>query len=238
MKTRATIIACGACLALAAAASANPTTLYSQDFESGVIGPEWTGHSQPPQLANAPAFTQFLGRYAGGNYVTLTLDTPPRTRFDGVSGDDSGGSGGGGGDGASRELTLSFDLYAIDSWDGSSDDHGPDHFQVLINGITVFDETIANQHVYQSFRAPDVGPAPLGFRADVNDSIYRDIILRFDPGEASTFTIRFRGVGLQTLTDESWGIDNVEITYESVPTTGSASLLALAGLIAARRRRG
>jgi uncharacterized protein (TIGR03382 family) len=243
MMIRATAIAfaAGACLSHVAVAQ---TTLYSNDFESGVRGPEWSTNTT---IIHHQNFTRFVGRYSQNESVTLTLTAPqvPSGGGSGGSGGSTGGSSGGstggpaGGDSTLyNTFLLSFDLYVLDSWDGDLTPHGPDAFQIWVNGIKHYDHTFANQHQYQSFRAPDIGPAHMGFNGLYMDSIYRQIAVPFEIGSAETISIKFRSQGLLHLDDESWGIDNVRVTYTTVPSPGSLCLLGagLAILVPRRRR--
>lgn len=254
--------AAGAALGLAGVASAQPTLIYSQNFEGGPAGPEWVGLGAVARVEEHNVFSRYLGRYSGNTGVQLTVPAPKRSRdtaSDGESGGGGnqggggdgggggggdggngggGGSGGGGGGEPERLLcTVLFDLYAIDSWDGYEPVHGVDSFQVLVNGVLLFEESISNQHPLQSMRAPDIGPAHMGYNSSMKDSIYRDVAVVFEPGEAAMLNIVFRGRNLLTMNDESWGIDNVRVSYELVPSPGAAAVVGMAGVVAARRRR-
>jgi len=138
--------------------------------------------------------------------------------------------------------TVQFDFYAIDSWDGDGANNGPDRFEVLANGVPIFSETVANTHTYQSLGLePSGGRRHLGFSSTYMDSIYRDITLDFEVSPtAPKVIVSFRGVGLQSLTDESWGIDNVSVSYEYRPIPAPGGLAAIGvglGLAGRRRRR-
>ena len=202
-------------------AVAHADLLYSNTFESGVIGSGWSSGAHLEQLS---PFSRFMGRFSNNtanlaDNVTLTIPL----------GGDTGGH-------APGLCTLSFDLYVIDSWEG--DWGGPDQLQVSVNSSVLFDYTFSNTGTPQSYPfAPTVGPAQLGYAGTIwdKDSIYRNIQLQFDPGNANSIVINWRGIGLQNLTDESWGIDNVNVS--SVPTPGSAALLGLGALTALRRKR-
>lgn len=226
------------CIALFAAAGiagisqAQETPLYSQNFEgAGGSYPEWNAGMVLSD--GGSAFTKFNGRYSNGS-TTLTLALPA-------------GRGIGGGPAPTTwfRMHLVFDLYAIDSWDGDavwSSDHtavvGPDHFLVTADGVTIFDETISNvAGRTQSMRAPNIGPSFLGYRSDFRDSIYRQISLYFDAAPGQPVSITWGDSGLQGLTDESWGIDNINVSYSEVPAPGAAAVLGAAGLAGLRRRR-
>ena len=240
-------IAIGATL-LAATSSASlaqtSTLLYQNTFESRSLGTCWSAGT----LLNweeRPNFTTFNGRYSGGS-TTLTFPQPtllgPRAGSSGPGGG-SGGGGGGGGCGGGGEPTVissvTFDLYAIDSWDGSNSRFGPDRFRVAANGQSLLDTTLVNHEAQlQDFRAPDVGPVHLGFNQGWADSIYRAVTLEFTlPDAASPILNTWSDGGLQGMVDESWGIDNVEVSYRAVPAPGALAGLLLGLLAAGRRRR-
>jgi len=226
---------CLALLALLPAAAHADQILYHSDFENGVIDPQW-GHSA--RLDQGPVFTTFMGRYAGStqnnlnNSVSLSLPAVPP----GDTG--NGGAGGGSGGGGSPYYILNFDFYCIDSWDGNSTTLGPDLFEVYINGADLFSYTFSNNPNYgQSYpNLPTIGPSYLAFGQDL-DSIYRNITIPFTVDTATDIVIKWRSNGLQAMSDESWGIDNVTVTYTAVPTPGAVALLGLSGLTLARRRR-
>lgn len=250
-------IAAATLLAAHGLASADPVELFHDDFENASVKPQWSDNT----LLNADSsdtFSRFNGRYTN-NTVTLTLPAylPPRDDTTGGngngggsgddgsgdgngggSGDDGSGDGGKDGDGNTVRYTLLFDLYIIDSWDGDDSGFGRDEFGVSLNSDPIFRESFANQHTGQSFREPDLGRWQMGFNHTRPDSIYRNIELTFtlEPDER-TIDIDFTGYGLQTLGDESWGIDNVRVLAQVVPAPGSLALMSLAGLGLARRRR-
>lgn len=234
-----------ALLAAGASAASAQTLLYQQSFESGTIGPEWSSNSR---ISNGyPYFTFFNGRYSGGS-TTLTLPQPPGSSPNGINtnpGDTGGGGGGGGGGnppppgGYFRQYTLSFDFYCIDSWDGDSLLYGSDRLRVLINDAIRFDETFSNQPGNsQSFRAASIGPVHMDYNAGAMDSIYRQISIDFTvPTTDPTIRFTWADGGLQGMNDESWGIDNIRVTYQTVPAPGAGLALLAAGGLVARRRR-
>jgi hypothetical protein len=216
-------------LLLAGFASAQSVTLYSNTFEARELGSMWSLGTHLSDYTRT--FTTFNGQYSSGS-TTLTLGAAARP-----AGASSALSS------PYNQYTLTFDFYALDSWDGSSSSYGPDRFKVLVNDVTLFDNTFSN-HVggTQTFRAPDVGGSNLGY-GTWNDAIYRNISLTFrDPG-TSTIRILFKDGGLQGVNDESWGIDNVRVSYVRVtpPTVVPAPSAGLvlaggAGLLSRRRR--
>jgi hypothetical protein len=209
MKTRIALLTA----ALATAAQAG--IVYQNDFEAGLPGSPWTGNVR---IENAAPFGRFLGRYSEIEGVAIQFEPPQQ----------------GLGAGESFRYTATFDLYAIDSWDG---DAGGDRFLVSSNMNILFDETISNVGGTQSLRAPDVGPAHMGFNAQYKDAIYRDLSVTFYGGPAELMKLKWRGEAMQGMTDESWGIDNVKVTWEVIPAPGSMALLGLGALLMVRRKR-
>lgn len=216
------------------ATASQAVAVYANDFQSSV-GSEWS-HST---LQNTPTpypfgARNFLGEF-GNDTVSLNLSglTPHSA------------------------LTLSFDLYLIRTWDGSStgtvSDFGNDSFKVAVgNGPVLLDATFSNGNTAgQTFGPAAINPQftgaaetySLGYvvpgsilaTPQVMDSVYT---LRYTFAHSSDqLTLDFSGYGLQAMDDESWGLDNVHVSM--VPEPGVAPMLAL-GLLAvawgARRR--
>lgn len=242
-------------LALALAGLSATTTiasadelLYSENFERYTFGPEWSGSRS---INDVPyhIFSVFSGRYANA-YTQLNLSALPpllngRPPLPGGGGGGGGGDEGGGGDngggggGAPRQyvITVTWDLYVLDSWDGNDvGGYGEDRFSLLAQGQPIFSETFSNQPgVAQSAGTPTVGPVPMWWNR-WNDSIYRDLSASFvyDGGEIE---LKWMDHGLQSMTDESWGLDNVRVSYSIIPAPTTAAAFGLLPLTALRRRR-
>lgn len=194
-------------LALASAAplaAARPSPSYFNDFEGEAVPTEWSITRE----AYTPGFSRFLGNFSNEETALTVALTQ----------------------GANYQLT--FDFYAIDTWDGNSAQWGPDRFRVYFNGNEIFNNTFSNITTNgQTY----TGPA-LFYLVDkgfgwAGDSGYR-ITLGFTAG--ATNTLKFFASGLQSITDESWGLDNVTITR--VPAPGAAAGLLLASGLATSRR--
>ncbi|HMS54711.1 MAG TPA: PEP-CTERM sorting domain-containing protein [Fimbriimonadaceae bacterium] len=200
---------------------------YFQDFE-GSIGAEWSTSS-----TGSFNGTTHLGRFDNAS-ATLT-----------VSGLTVG-----------ELVTLTFDFYAFDSWDGNAGGVGPDRFRVSMNGADVLDSTFSNvSGNNQSYPDPYLGgnhAAQTG-ATDVDQShggtlpngYYGNSLYSFGVGSnpsfsvsatSSTMAISFTGSNLQGIGDESWGIDNVHVTSVPEPGTFAAIGLGLAA-IALRRKK-
>lgn len=200
--------------------------LYENDFQSAA-GDEWshiTLQNAPTPYSFGPR--SFLGEF-GNDTVSLNLS--------GLTLHDS--------------LLLTFDLYLIRTWDGSSSgtafDYGNDSFKVSVgNGPVLLDQTFSNGNpAGQSFGPATINPQltgaaetySLGYveydgiqqTSQVMDSVYR-MSFAF-AHNTDLLTLNFSGYGLQSLADESWGLDNVQVSM--VPEPGAAPMLAL-GLLA------
>lgn len=145
-------------------------------------------------------------------------------------------------------LTISFDLLAIDSWDGNTRTGGnapQDFFNVTLSSGTAFSETIdvfleSDGSISTSADASLVSSGSnLGFSGYV-DSVYS---ISFDVSgpfsDPSTLSFFASGGGWQGGTDESWGIDNLKVTAETVNEVPEPSSLWLlgAGLLGLAGRR-
>jgi uncharacterized repeat protein (TIGR01451 family) len=159
------------------------------------------------QLSVAPAGQKFLGEFSNQT-ITLNISCLPTTH---------------------DEVVVSFDLYLIRSWDGNNTDHGPDRFMVDVDGGPILlDTTFSNwdrpdymQSYPNSYMQGDfagttdaVASNTLGYKfySRYQDSIYH-LTFKF-PHTGDTITLHLTASGLQSIEDESWGIDNLSL----VPT--------------------
>jgi hypothetical protein len=176
--------------------TARAGAVFQDDFE-GASRPEWSSATRDNSYPGT--FSQFLGRIGNSrSELTLTGLEP----------------------GAAYKIT--FDLYVLDSWDGSNAGIGPDTFRVLVDGAAVLDRTISQFDGPQTWDRPADVKGQLGFSGWA-DSIFRQVPVRFT-ASASTVVLGFEGANLQEINDESWGIDNVSVW--------SMSELAASGFVA------
>ncbi|MBL8798920.1 MAG: hypothetical protein JNM56_33860, partial [Planctomycetia bacterium] len=195
-----------------------PSVVYQNDFQ-GAVGSEWssTATSLTP-VGNR----QFLGEF-GNESVSLALADLP----------------------THNSVTVSFDLFVIRSWDGNNTESNATHGSLgadvwnltVADGPTLLHTTFSNHnpdpHAPSSRQAyPDAFaggdyPAYSG-AAEVNtlgylhptqpipmDAVYH-LTFTFDHVDAA-LQLNFSAFGLQGLTDESWGLDNVQVAVETLP---------------------
>lgn len=204
-------------------ASASSVTIFSADFDSGVPS-EFSGVTTTEGVQGYAALGTGSNVF-GGNFLrnsnvleastTLTLtNLPPHD-----------------------SISLSFLLAIIDSWDGDSGTcfATGDGFNVSVDGTPIFTEAFENSTCGIQTYIPPVGVelarrANLGFNTGptyFSDSAYNmglDPTFQNIPHTSSTLTIEWftSGGGWQGGTDESWAIDNVQVTIDNVAPTAVA----------------
>ncbi len=181
------------------------TVVYSEDFDLS----EWS----LPRLDTTPGTAThdddgFLGQL-GNETASLSLSGLP----------------------AHTELVLNLDLFVILTWDGnnSSCGEGPDIFDLDVNGgatllHTTFNNGVANPCGTQVQAYPDAYPGganPTRTGADENDTLGYDYSgtpqdsvynLSFTFAHTSSeVQLDFSAAGLQSVSDESWGLDDIEV---------------------------
>lgn len=216
-----------AALAAALCSSAGAEIVYSNNFESGVAGPAWSSST----TSSTPIGGRiFLGQFCN-DAVRLNL----------------------GGLTNHTEVTLSFDFYAIRTWDGNTWP-GPDNFAVrVVGGETILDTTFVvsepDNWRTQSYPAPTgqgdyvqrtgaIENNTLGYfwKGIACDAVWH-MDLTFEHA-GPNLAVDFIGSGLQNIDDESWGLDNVQVAINTIPAPGAMGLAALGlGVAVIRRRR-
>ncbi|HEY3473237.1 MAG TPA: protein kinase, partial [Anaerolineales bacterium] len=176
-----------------------PPTAYANDFE-GPVGPEWS-RSVPTR---APSGRNFLGQF-GNDTVVLSLNTS----------------------GPHSSVTLKFHLYVIGSWAGNKSDPHDVWALEILGGRKLLTTTFCNDDPAtdpdcQYFPGPNDGNAqfpPRQGAAENNllgyadgDAVY--LIEREFEHSASSLVIIFSASGLDVTTNASWGLDNLEVTFE------------------------
>ncbi len=224
----------------AGASSAFAVSVFSTDFNAGAP-PEFSGVTTTEGVQGYAGLGTGLNVF-GGNFLRNTTAPPLKTTLTlaGLP--------------AHTDVTLSFLLAIIDSWDGSGGHgFGPDIFNVTVDGSSILAETFDNFFDVQSY-APPAGVllssgSSVGF-AGWPDSAYNmglDPIFSNIPHTASTLTVEWfaGGAGWQGGGDESWAIDNVEVSVNRTPPVSSVpepvSLLLMGsgfvGMMVMRRKK-
>jgi hypothetical protein len=229
-SSRGWLLAVG--LLLLAARPASAVLVYSADFQ-GAVGTEWS--LRTVSAVPADATRRFLGEFSGES-VTLTLANLPANL---------------------TQLSIGLDLFIIRTWDGNNATWGSDVWALDAAGVNLFQATFSNwpdpawnQTYPDPYPGGTLHPAGTG-AAEVNtlgygqDSVYHLSFAFAYTGSSIIFTL-YTPHGLQGVSDESWGIDNVTVTASvaagAVPIVPEPATLltALAGLGAvagAARRR-
>lgn len=169
-----------------APAVSTATTVYFNDF-SGAMGPEWdsivTGTTPLGDRV-------FFGPFANET-VRLTLNSlAPHS-----------------------QLTVSFDLYVINGWDGDGA-FGPNDWRAVADGQEVANYTFSNTFSTQSF--PAFGSAAQTGALEVNtlfypfgDAVYH--ITLTIPHSSSTLALDLSAEGLSGIFSEAWAMSNFEV---------------------------
>ena len=134
---------------------------------------------------------------------------------------------------AHTAIDISFLLALIDSWD-STDGGGPapDYFNVSVDGVTVLQLTAALGSGSITYAGGQLGGVyNYGFNNDYNDIAFD---MANEPAltvahSASTATIKFfaSGAGWEGGDNESWGIENLQVTLAPPnPIYGTGNELA------------
>lgn len=192
----------------AALAGPGPVTVYSTDFEAGTPSGVWSLDA----VAQTTGLSRFLGRL-GNTSVTMSLALE-----------------------AGRTHELSFDFYAIDSWDGSDIPWGgPDTFGVRVDDADILRETFSGFNGPQTYEGDPSRRGAYGF-GHWDDTVWR-LTMHFTP-TANNARIEFYALGLEQMHNESWGLDNVAVRQmPEVPAPAAGAMLGVMGAAGLRRRR-
>ncbi len=167
--------------------------VYFNNFENGAPeGGEW---SSAVTSSTPMGDRTFLGEFTAQS-VNLHLDNLP----------------------AHTHVTVSFDLLVLQGWDGDGS-LGPHVWGLNAQGVgRLMEATLSNTTSTQSY--PTSGrPARTGAAA-INQMLYPDgdslYRMKFTLHHtASALDLEFFARGLQGLTGEAWGLDNVEVVVET-----------------------
>jgi hypothetical protein len=170
---------------------ATSTAVYANDFETGA-GAEWskTNIFQFPSNQR-----RILGRF-GNETVSLNLNSLP----------------------AHSKVVVSFDLYPINSWDGRGSSVGEEIWDLSVAGGSTLIHTNFNNSGDEQQSYPGTHPQDFylarSTAIEFTHTPYRYALYRvtriFDH-TGGTLTLNFSGSNLESLDNESWGIDNIDV---------------------------
>lgn len=167
--------------ALFACAASAQEWAYEQDFE-GTPGNEWADTT----FETSSQLGRFLGRRGGGERTELLFESEPSTDY-----------------------IVFFDLYLFDSWDGNHSRWGPDRIIVRNQNQIAFSHTFRTDGRNQSY---PYGPTERGRfgGSGTTDGVYRRVRVDFTSSGPES-RLSWQGSGLESPSNESWGIDNVRV---------------------------
>lgn len=214
------------CSFLLAAQFSQASIIYTNDFETSA-GTEWSATA----LDITPVGNRnFLGQF-GNEIVSLSLDNLD----------------------LHNTITISFDLFVIQSWDGNQVGGGGfDYFMFdIANSANLLSTTFSNTQEYAHNQGYSLGNANGDFAAhtgaaeidSLGYSFYGDSVYNLSftfAHTASDIQFDFGALGLQSMTDESWGIDNVSVessTMQSIPEPTTLLLFVFTSFFLVRRFR-
>ncbi|MGJ8569716.1 MAG: tandem-95 repeat protein [Hoeflea sp.] len=178
----------------AATAQSGAPLNFVEDFEGGVTG--WTYNATSTE--STANYTEFLGRFGGSTMNSTTIAV-----------------------GDAGPVTVSFDLYEMNSWDG-------EHFQVFADGVQIVNDALSSDQVYGNgdgstkpyavsvTNTLPMIPGTFGYNTEVWH--YEFTVNATGPNLNLTFGSTLN----QSVYDESWGIDNLSVTAR-LPVIGSVA---------------
>jgi len=172
--------------------SGGGAVVFADDFE-GAASPQWSD----PRIddSTSAVFTRFSGRFASEPQL-LTLN---------------GLTGG-------QTYTLTFDLYALDSWDGDAKSNGPDVFQVSADGALLMRDSISNA----SINNPQSFNSSAGIRLQVVPTLSGT---EQRPGNEFGFTLVGSGFmeGASTVSIGGVALVDTDTTQQHLDVSGAAN---------------
>jgi len=201
-------------------AGVGSTIVFSEDFETGPIPPEFV--SVNPASENIEGTQGYSGLGFDDNFLRNTSGLPdgpeavnPTTlRLENLD--------------CHTSVDINFYLAIIDSWDGigSPANVGPDSFTVTVDAQVPFGQIFQSALGTQTYENPGTAitlafKQVLGFNGQWLDSAYNlglDSSLDGIPHTSNSLTIAWGtgNVNFQGGPDESWAIDNVEIILNGI----------------------
>jgi len=187
--TSSTFVGEGSDISASAGYTPPSSTLYDSGSFDGPLNvgdAVWTGVSGINSLTADDGTRNYLGQYGTNDQIDLTVSNLP----------------------AHTSICVSFDLYIIDSWDAGTS-WGPDSFGVKVDGTTEYEEVFDQGAGVSGESESD----NLGFGSGSWGSATLPITVCDDAHSGSDVTFTFFSNLTESLGNESWGIDNVVVTY-------------------------
>ncbi len=221
-----------ASLVAASLAAPAAAATFTFDFESGTPA-EFTGEGFTAPAGAMAGYNGFAGNFWLNNAFA---NQATNIALSGLAAHD--------------QVSLSFGLALIDSWDGQNGAPAPDYFSIYEGNNELFRISVGNASGGNS----ELIPASATNRSQPGNVVYSywpdsifDVAFSFaHSGSTLGLSLFAHGAGWQGSSDESWGIDNLVITTREVnqpaPVPLPAGLpLLLAGLgalgLVKRRKR-
>jgi hypothetical protein len=190
------------------------TNTYTNDF-STTIGSEWTFPAAVP--ANMPTIKSYNGDnllgFLSNQQLIFNKTSIPNHDF----------------------ITIEFDLYIHDTWDGNSVVSGPDMWSMTVDGVNKINTTFSNENWNTSTQSypndfsasnasfsnsiTNVLPTACNLGGGSLSSQYH--IIKTIPHTSSSLNVTLEAMGLENICNESWSIDNFEVQYRSQSSTSN-----------------
>lgn len=154
-------------------------TLASETFENGAIG--WSDNT----TTSASELTQFLGRFVG----TEGKEGVSKTYDFGV-------------ENAGKKVTIEFDVYEIDSWDG-------EQFKVFVNGNEAMKTNYWRDDYYSQVDGGELITQNLFNSSFIDEKHHYTLDVVLDA--SGKLQLGFGTTLNEDISNESWGIDNIVI---------------------------
>jgi len=215
------------------AGSASATSIFFTDFDSGAPS-QISGSSGVASTAAVNGNAGIDGLQVWQDYSTGNPNSPTTLTLTGLA--------------ANQSLNLDFNFLAIGSWDGTTEGAAaPDFFNVTLNSHSIFQGAFRNYGLASPeypgctvgtnctsaiYPAPPAGTSVVLNQANSGDfgtSVYHIFIggVTADATGNATFNFFASGSGWQGNSDESIGLDNIEVTTAAGAATPEPSTWAL-----------
>ncbi|MDW3176619.1 MAG: TadE/TadG family type IV pilus assembly protein [Acidimicrobiia bacterium] len=190
-STSSTFIGEGSNISASTPVTPPSSTVYDSGSFDGPLNVgdvTWTGASDSDIITPpADSTRNFLGRFGTNDSIDLTISNLP----------------------AHTMVCVTFDLYAIGSWDGNNG-WGPDEFGVDVDGTNQYMKPVHNQG---DTAVDETESDSLGYGTGTWGEAVIPVTVCDTAHTANTVTFTFFSNFTESLSNESWGIDNVVVDY-------------------------